>query len=64
MYKYAFLDFAERTKNEGNSWLFKKTPTIFWGRSKENLVLKNAYDGIILIDSVSSPNYIFDFMKE
>jgi len=63
-YKYAFLDFAERTKTEGNSWLFNKTPTTYWGTSKENLVLKDAYDGIILIDSVSSPNYLFDFMED
>lgn len=62
-YKYSFIDFSNITKKRENSWLFNKTPTLYWGLTKEKLRLKDTYSGLIFIDSVSPPNYMFDYLK-
>ena len=60
-YKYSFCDFSKQKEDEGNSWIFQKTPTLHWGMSKEKLILRVTYDGLIFIDKVSLPKYIFDY---
>lgn len=53
-----FVDFLHQTPEPGNSWMFQPVVTREWGLYPLALVPREQYDGVLLIDSVSSPNYL------
>lgn len=64
-YKYSFIDFTKVDFSESSSWIYQEIPSLLWGHTKRNIILKKTYDGIIFIDKASLPNhYILDKKKE
>ncbi len=56
---YLFLDLENASTDEpGSAWLDQRTPTWAWGSTRINLVLRSEYDGLLIIDKVSPPNYL------
>ncbi|MDM5250756.1 MULTISPECIES: erythromycin esterase family protein [unclassified Lysinibacillus] len=55
---YTFIDLRNRQNERGNSWMFEPRLSYSWGTMEESLVPRDQYDGILLIDKVSKPNYI------
>jgi len=55
---YTFIDLRNRQNERGNSWMFEPRLSYSWGVMEESLVPRDQYDGILLIDKVSKPNYI------
>ncbi|MFF2796076.1 erythromycin esterase family protein [Lysinibacillus xylanilyticus] len=55
---YTFIDLRNRQNERGNSWMFEPRLSYSWGIMEESLVPRDQYDGILLIDKVSKPNYI------
>ncbi|WP_068985040.1 erythromycin esterase family protein [Lysinibacillus xylanilyticus] len=55
---YTFIDLRNRQNERGNSWMFEPRLSYSWGSMQESLVPRDQYDGILLIDKVSKPNYI------
>lgn len=54
-YQTTFMDFSKETFNKDNCWMFKSIKTLNWGLppSKERLIMKKIYDGVILLDHVT-----------
>lgn len=55
---YTFIDMRNRQNERGNSWMFEPRLSYSWGVIQESLVPRDQYDGLLLIDKVSKPNYI------
>lgn len=55
---YTFIDMRNRQNERGNSWMFEPRLSYSWGMIQESLVPRDQYDGLLLIDKVSKPNYI------
>lgn len=55
---YTFIDMRYRQNDRGNSWMFEPRLSYSWGFMQESLVPRDQYDGILLIDKVSKPNYL------
>nr|WP_234032920.1 erythromycin esterase family protein [Paenibacillus faecalis] len=55
---YTFIDLRYQIKDQGNSWMFEPRYTYSWGTLPENLIARDQYDGILLIDNVTPPEYI------
>ncbi len=61
-YKYTFFDFSKVENSESSSWIYQEIPSLLWGQSKRNIILKKTYDGIIFIDKANLPDhYILDY---
>ncbi len=55
---YTFIDLRNRQNERGNSWMFEPRISYSWGVIQESFVPRDQFDGILLIDKVSIPNYI------
>lgn len=55
---YTFIDLRYRMNERGNSWMFEPRYSYSWGMIPESLVARDQYDGILLIDDVSPPEYM------
>ncbi|MDC6269595.1 erythromycin esterase family protein [Lysinibacillus fusiformis] len=55
---YTFIDLRNRQNERGNSWMFEPRLSYSWGVIQESLVLRDQYDGILLIDKVNKPTYV------
>ena len=53
-----FVDLLHQIQEPGNSWMFQPVVTREWGMDPLTLVLRDQYDGVLLIDRVTSPNYL------
>jgi erythromycin esterase len=53
-----FIDFLHATRTDGNAWIFERTLQREWGTNPFEMVPRDQYDGVILIDVVSSPSYL------
>ena len=53
-----FVDFLHQTEEPGNAWMFQEITTREWGTSALPLVPRDQYDGVLLIDRVTSPIYL------
>lgn len=53
-----FVDFLHVTGESGNAWMFQPVVTREWGVNALTLSPREQYDGVILIDRVSAPNYV------
>ncbi len=57
---YLFLDIENASTSDSSAqWLEQPTPTWTWGSIQIDLRLKDEYDGVFVIDTVSPPGYIF-----
>ena len=57
-YESCFVDLKHQEIVEGNEWMATKILTKTWGLEDLRMIPKNQYDAIILIDSVSPPDYL------
>lgn len=56
---YLFLDIENADSSEASAqWLEQATPTWTWGTNQIDLRLKDEYDGVFIIDTVSPPDYL------
>jgi erythromycin esterase len=53
-----FVDFLQQGQEQGNGWMFQPVYTREWGTSPLTLVPREQYDGVLLIDRVTPPNYL------
>ena len=53
-----FVDFLHQTPEPGNEWMFQSVLTRDWGTISLPLVPRDQYDGVLLIDRVTPPNYL------
>jgi erythromycin esterase len=53
-----FVDFLHQTQESGNAWMFQPVVTREWGVNSLTLTPREQYDGVLLIDRVSAPNYV------
>ncbi len=56
-YKISFLDISAEKKYEKNNWLYKYINTYDYGFYRRKEFLSKSFDGLILIDRVSAPDY-------
>ncbi len=61
--KYCYVDMANEEQDEGNSWMFRSIYSKSWGTTDLKMVLKDQYDGILFIDTVSPPDYLYYYSK-
>jgi len=61
--KYCYVDMANEEQDEGNSWIFQSIYSKSWGTVDLRMVLKDQYDGILFIDTVNPPEYLYNFSK-
>ncbi len=53
-----FVDFLHQRQEQGNGWMFQPMYTREWGTLPLMLVPREQYDGVLLIDRVTPPNYL------
>jgi erythromycin esterase len=53
-----FVNFLNETKEPWNSWMFQSVMTREWGTGAVFMVPAEQYDGVLLIDQVTSPKYL------
>ena len=53
-----FVDFLHQRQEQGNEWMFQPVYTREWGTAPLMLVPREQYDGVLLIDRVTPPNYL------
>ncbi len=53
-----FVDFLHQRQEPGNGWMFQAVSTREWGTTPLVLVPREQYDGVLLIDRVTPPNYL------
>jgi erythromycin esterase len=53
-----FVDFLHQAPEPGNGWMFQSILTRDWGTISLPLVPRDQYDGVLLIDRVTPPNYL------
>jgi erythromycin esterase len=58
-WRYSFVDLSRATRSPGTSWMFQRIPTMTWGTGLDPLVPRDEYDGILFIDTVHPPTYIW-----
>jgi erythromycin esterase len=56
--KHLFVDLLGQTNGPGREWIFQETAAKEWGFTPEWQVLRNQYDGILFVDTVSPPQYL------
>lgn len=56
--KYSFVDISRIEYEAGNSWMFKELLAKDDGLIYNKIVLKDQYDAILFIDTVSPPDYL------
>jgi erythromycin esterase len=56
-YKISFLDISTEKKYDENNWLYKYINTFDYGFYRRKEFLSKSFDGLILIDRVSVPDY-------
>jgi erythromycin esterase len=56
--RYAFYDVAHEPQTAGSQWLWDSIRALDWGTTPYTMVIRDQYDGIIFIDTVSPPKYI------
>jgi len=57
-YKICFVDLLHHEIGSGNDWMVSEIQAKTWGIEDLKLIPKNQYNAIILIDSVSPPEYL------
>lgn len=62
--KYVFVDMLHQAETPGNSWMFQFITALSWGTYANEMVLRNQYDGILFIDTVTPPDYISYFSEK
>jgi erythromycin esterase len=67
-YGNTFVDMLHQEKNDGNSWMFETSKYTDWnGRVTEEVRnVRSVYDGLILADKISSPEYLkydYEYLK-
>lgn len=55
--QYNFLDISSQNPQDGNEWLYIRTPVKSWGVRALEMNLSENYDAILFIDTVSPPDY-------
>jgi erythromycin esterase len=59
-WRWSFLDFSSLTKNAGDAWAFKNQHWDYFGfYSLPAFVPKDAWDGIVYVDEIHPPHYLF-----
>jgi erythromycin esterase len=59
-WRWSFLDFSALSKNAGDAWAFKKQRWEYWGSYYfPAFVPKDAWDGIVYVDDIHPPTYIY-----
>jgi erythromycin esterase len=53
-----FMDFLHQSQSDGNRWMFQSTVQRDWGVNTFTMVPRNQYDGVLFINSVTSPSYL------
>ena len=61
--KYCYVDMSNEEQNDGNSWMFQTITCKSWGTGDLQMILKDQYDGILFIDTVNPPQYLYDYSK-
>jgi len=56
--RYCFVDLLNQSPKTGNPWMFERILAKRWGYTDLKMVLKDQYDGILFIDTVTPPDYI------
>ncbi len=54
-----FVDMLGQTRTAGNAWMFEATPVKEWGLNDYRFVPRAQFDGILFIDTVNPPRYVF-----
>ena len=57
--KFSFVDLSMNFKRPGTMWMFEELTAKTWGTGDIRMVLKDQYDGILFIDTVEPPEYIY-----
>ena len=60
--RYCFIDFTQQSEQAGNSWIFQKITQKYIHRTGAfdiQYVPKDQYDGILFIDTVTEPEYLY-----
>ncbi|MEL7298597.1 MAG: erythromycin esterase family protein [Pseudomonadota bacterium] len=55
---WLFLDLENAPRSAGGAWIDLPTPTWAWGEIELPLVLSAEYDGLLIIDNVTPPNFL------
>lgn len=68
-HEITFIDMENQIKNDGNSWMFEIAKTHDWdGSQLEELKnIRSVWDGLILVDSTSTPEYLeyeYDYLGQ
>ncbi len=56
--KYFFVDLSQQEKHPGTAWMFDQITTKTWGTRDVRMVLRDQYDGILFVDTVTPPDYL------
>ena len=56
--KYHLIELSRQLRTEGNSWIFEPIIAKEWGVNEKRMVLKDQYDAILFVDTVTPPSYI------
>jgi erythromycin esterase len=56
--RWTFVDFSTRTDGPGTSWIFQPIRARSWGVNEETISPRSFYDGVLLIHTVSPPEYL------
>jgi erythromycin esterase len=52
------VDMLYEDENAGNSWMFRETVAKYWGTMPHRMILRNQYDGILFVDTVTPVVYV------
>ncbi|MDB4915092.1 MAG: Erythromycin esterase [Gemmatimonadetes bacterium] len=58
-WRYSFLDFSMAKREVGNEWIWHPLSALSWGTTEERLVPRDEYDGVLFIDTVHLPHYLY-----
>lgn len=56
--RYAFVDLLGQARTAGSAWMFQPVTAKEWGQFAYKMVPRDQYDGILFIDSTSTPRYL------
>lgn len=59
--KFIFIEMLNQVVTGGNSWMFMPVVAKEWGLQSLRMVLRDQYNGIIFIHTVSPPDYTYNF---
>jgi len=57
--KFSFVDLSRQEFSAGTSWMFEPITVKSWGLHDFSIVLRDEYSGILFIDTVSPPDYMW-----